>query len=94
MDPMKSIRPSENFEMKISYTLLTQGPGYVFNKSAVYNTTSLLILVDKKSGVIMEGTYDAITLSGIEYKVITFNDIRSGDTVSIPVKIIKEPDYL
>jgi hypothetical protein len=94
MDPMKSIKPGENFEMKISYTLLTQGQGYVFNKSAVYNTTSLSILVDKKSGVIMEGTYDAITLSGIEYNVANFNDLRQGETVNIPVKIVKEPNYL
>ena len=94
MDPMQSVKPGDNFDMKISYVLIPQGPEYVFNKSAVYNTTSLSIFVDKKSGMSLEGPYDAITLSGIEYNVITFNDIRSGDTVSISVKIMKGPDYL
>ncbi len=94
MDPMQSIKPGENFEMTISYILIPQGQEYVFNKSAIYNTTSLSIFVDKKSGMSLEGRYDAVTLSGVEYDVITFNDIRSGDRVSIPVKIIKAPDYL
>ncbi|MDP3106025.1 MAG: hypothetical protein Q8M95_15640 [Candidatus Methanoperedens sp.] len=71
-----------------------EGQEYVFNKSTVYNTTSLSILVDKKSGVVMEVPYDAITLSGIEYNVVNFNDLRQGETVSIPMKIMKEPDYL
>jgi hypothetical protein len=82
MDPMRPIKPGENFEMKISYTVLTQDPEYIFNKSAVYNTTSLSILVDKKSGVVMEDGYDAITLSGIEYNVVNFKDIRQGETVN------------
>ncbi len=94
MDPMRPIKPGENFEMKISYRLLTQDPEYVFNKSTVYNTTSLSILVDKKSGVVMEEGSDAITLSGIEYNVVNFNDLRQGETVSIPIKIMKGPDYL
>lgn len=94
MDPMRSIKSGENFEMKITYTLLTQGQEYVFNKSAVYNTTSLSILIDKKSGVVMEVPSDAITLSGIEYNVVSFNDLRQGETASIPIKIMKEPDYL
>ena len=94
MDPMRPIKPGENFEMKISYSLPTQDPEYVFNKSAVYNTTSLSIFVDKKSGVVIEEGYDVITLSGIEYNVVNFNDLRQGGTVSIPIKIMKEPDYL
>jgi len=94
MDPMRSIKPGENFEMNISYGLLTQGPEYVFNKSTLYNTTSLSIFVDKKSGVDMEVPYNAITLSGIEYNVINFNDLRQGETASIPIKIMKVTDYL
>ena len=47
MDPMQSIAPGDNFEMKVSYTLVPQGREYVFNKTALYNTTSLSIFVDK-----------------------------------------------
>jgi hypothetical protein len=34
MDPMQPIAQGSNFEMQISYTLLPEGPEYVFNKSA------------------------------------------------------------
>ncbi len=94
MDPMQPIKPGENFEMKISYTLIPQGTEYVFNKSAIYNTTSLSMFVDKKSGMNLEGSYDAITLAGIEYNVVAFNDLRAGERVSIPVKMTQETGYL
>ena len=94
MDPMQSIKPWENFEMQISYTIIPQDTIYVFNKSAIYNTTSLSIFVDKNSGMDLEGSYDAIILSGIEYNVVAFNDLSSGEIVSIPVKLTQEPGYL
>ena len=94
MDPMQSIKRGDNFEMQISYTLLPEGPEYVFNKSAIYNTTSVLILIDKKSGMSIDGSNETITLGGNEYRVISFNDLKAGETVSIPVKMTKEPDYL
>lgn len=94
MDPMQPIKPGENFEMKISYTLIPQSPEYVFNKSAIYNTTSLSIFINKKSGMSLEGPYETFTIAGIEYNVVAFNDLRAGETVSIPVKITQVPDFL
>ncbi len=94
MDPMQSIKPGETFEMQISYTIIPQGKEYVFNKNAIYNTTSLSMFVDKKSGMSLEGSYDAITLSGIEYNVVAFNDLRAGERASIPVKMAQETGYL
>ncbi len=94
MDPMQPIAQGSNFEMQISYTLLPQSSEYVFNKSAVYNTTSLLLFIDKKSGISLEGSYEVLTLAGNEYKVFTFNDRKTGETVSIPVKILQESNYL
>ncbi len=94
MDPMQPIKQGDNFEMQVSYTLLPQSSGYVFNKSAVYNTTSLLLLVDKKSGLNLEGLYETLTLAGNEYNVITFNDLKAGETASIPIKMIQEQNYL
>lgn len=94
MDPMQPIAQGSNFEMQISYALLPQTSEYVFNKSAIYNTASLSMFIDKKSGMSLEGSYDAITLSGIEYNVVAFNDLSAGESVSIPVKMMQEPDYL
>ncbi len=94
MDPMQPIAQGANFEMQISYTLLPQSSEYVFNKSAVYNTTSLLMLLDKKSRTIIDGANATITLGGNEYKVIRFDGLKAGETVSIPVKMTEEPDYL
>ena len=94
MDPMQTIAQGANFEMQISYTLLPQGSEYVFNKSAVYNTTSVLMFIDKKSGTSIDGANETITLGGNEYNVISFNDLKAGETVSIPVKMTKEPGYL
>ena len=94
MDPMQPIAQGSNFEMQISYILLPESSEYVFNKSAVYNTTSLLLFIDKKSGISLEGSYEVLTLAGNEYKVFTFNDLKTGEIVSIPVKILHEPDYL
>ncbi len=94
MNPMQTIKPGDNFEMQVSYELLPQGREYVFNKSAVYNTTSLLVFVDKKSGMNLEGLYETITLQGNEYNVIAFNDLRAGETVSIPVKMVQDQNYL
>jgi len=94
MDPMQPIAQDANFEMQISYSLLPQGSEYVFNKSAIYNTTSLLMFIDKKSGTSIDGANETITLGGNEYNVISFNDLKAGETVSIPVKMTKEPGYL
>ncbi len=94
MDPMQPISQGSNFEMQISYTLFPERPEYVFNKSTVYNTTSLLLFIDKKSRISLEGSYEVLTLDGNEYKVFTFNDLKTGETVSIPVKILQELDYL
>ncbi len=94
MDPMKTIAQGANFDMQISYTLLPQSSEYVFNKSAVYNTTSLLMFVDKKSGMSIQGSNETLTLAGNEYKVINFDDLRAGETVSMPVKMMQESKYL
>ncbi len=94
MDPMQPIAQGANFEMQISYTLLPQSSEYVFNKSAVYNTTSLLMFIDKKSRMSIQGSNETLTLAGNEYKVIAFDDLRARDTVSIPIKITQESDYL
>ncbi|MDP3105871.1 MAG: hypothetical protein Q8M95_14845, partial [Candidatus Methanoperedens sp.] len=48
MDPMQPIKPWENFEIQISYTIIPQGTEYVFNKSTIYNTTSLSMFVDHR----------------------------------------------
>ncbi|NJD77831.1 MAG: hypothetical protein FIB08_12175 [Candidatus Methanoperedens sp.] len=94
MDPMQSIKSGETFEMQVDYTILPQGQEYMFNKNAVYNTTSLLLFVDRKSGVVSEGQYKTVTLQGNEYNVIAFNDIGAGEMVSIPVKITQEQGFL
>jgi hypothetical protein len=52
------------------------------------------MFIDKKSGLSIDGSNDTITLGGNEYKIISFNDLKPGQTVSIPVKMAKEPDYL
>ncbi len=94
MDPMQPVKTGDNFEMQVSYTLLPKGPDYVFNKSAVYNTTSLLMFVDKKSGVSFDGLYETLKINGNEYNVIFFNDVNAGEVVSIPIKMKQEQDYL
>lgn len=91
MDPMQSLASGANFNMQISYTLIPQGQEYVFNKSAIYNTSSISMFVDTKSGIDMEGAYESVTLSGNEYRVFSFNELSAGKMISIPVKII--PDY-
>ncbi len=92
MDPMQPIKSGENFEMQVSYTLLPQNSGYVFNKSAVYNTTSLLLFVDKKSKMDVEGLNETLTLAGNEYKVVAFNNLNAGETASVPIKMMQERD--
>ncbi|VVB90601.1 Uncharacterised protein [uncultured archaeon] len=94
MDPMQHISQGANFEMQISYTLFPQTSEYVFNKSAVYNTSSLLMFFDKKSGMSIDGSNKTMTLAGNEYKVITFNDLKAGEIVSIQVKILEGSNYL
>ena len=89
MDPMKSIKSGENFEMRISYTLI-QDQEYVFNKSTIYNTSSISTFIDRTSGMDIEKVSEVMTLSGNEYKVISFNNLMAGETVSIPVRIIQE----
>lgn len=49
------------------------------------------MFIDKKSGIDLEGSSEVMTLSGNEYNVIVFNNLRAGEMISIPVKII--PDY-
>jgi hypothetical protein len=88
MDPMQSIAQGANFDMQISYALSLQDQKYVFNKSAIYNTTSISMFVDKKSGIDLEGTSEVMTLSGNEYNVLAYNNLRAGEMISIPVKII------
>jgi len=94
MDPMQPIAQGANFEMAISYTLLPQSSEYVFNKSAVYNTTSLLMFIDKKSGMGIQGLNESLTLAGNEYKIISFNNLKAGQMISIPVEILQESNYL
>jgi hypothetical protein len=94
MDPMKSIAPGANFEMQISYALPPQNQKYIFNKSAIYNTTSISMFIDKKSGIDLEGSSEVMTLSGNEYNVISFSDLGPGEMISIPVKITKDSSYL
>ncbi|NJD77729.1 MAG: hypothetical protein FIB08_11650 [Candidatus Methanoperedens sp.] len=94
MDPMQPIKPGENFEMQVSYTLLPQGMEYMFNKSAMYNTTSLLLFVDRKSGIVSEGQYKTVTLQGNEYNVIAFNDLEAGEMIGIPIKMTQEQGFL
>lgn len=94
MDPMKPVAAGDNFEMQILYTLIPQSSEYVFNKSAIHDTTSLSMFVDEKSGMSLDEPYDTLTLSGNEYMFIAFNNLRAGDTVSIPIKIMQEPGYL
>lgn len=91
MDPMQSIARGANFDMQISYALIPQDQKYFFNKSAIYNTTSISMFIDKKSGIDLEGSSEVMTLSGKEYNVIAFNNLRAGGMISIPIKII--PDY-
>lgn len=93
MDPMQAIKPGDNFQMQVSYTLLPRSSEYVFNKSAIYNTTSLSIFVDRKGGIDPGGAHETLTLGGVEYDVIPFKDIKAGETVSIPIKMLDEPDY-
>ncbi|MFZ2411749.1 MAG: hypothetical protein WAW23_09285 [Candidatus Methanoperedens sp.] len=52
------------------------------------------MFVDKKGGTSLDVPYEVLTLAGNEYKVIAFNNLKAGETVSIPVKITQESDYL
>ncbi len=94
MDPMQPIAPGDNFEMQISYTLPPRGSEFIFNKTTVYNTTSLSVFVDRKGGLDLEGPYSTLKLQGNEYNVIAFNDIKAGETVGIPIRIIEGSGYL
>jgi len=89
MDPMKSIKSGENIQKQISYTFI-QDQEYVFNKSTIYNTSSISMFIDKTSGMDIEEISEVMILSGNEYKVISFNNLMAGETVSIPVRIIQE----
>lgn len=87
MDPMKPVKNGETFEMEISYVIPAYGKEYLFNKSAIYNTTSLSIFINKKSGLNINGPFETLILSGIEYDVVTFNEIRAGEITSLPIKM-------
>jgi len=93
MDPMQTIKPGDNFEMQVSYTLAPQGEGYTFNKSALYNTTSLSLFIEK-SGMSPLSAYETLTLQGNEYYVIAFNDLKAGENVHVPIKIAEGSNYL
>lgn len=93
MDPMRSIKPGENFDMKISYELYPHDKEYVFNKSAAYNTTSLSFFIEKNSGVNVEGAHESMTLSGKEFYTIVFDDLKTGDNIEIPLMITQQPNY-
>lgn len=93
MDPMQTIKPGDNFEMQVSYTLAPQSEEYTFNKSALYNTTSLSVFIEK-SGMSPLGAYETLTLQGNEYYVIAFNDLKAGENVRIPIKMAENSDYL
>jgi len=90
MDPMKSIARGANFDMQISYALSLQDQKYIFNKSVIYNSTSISMFIDKKSGIDLEGPSEVMTLSGKEYSVVAFNNLRAEEMISVPVKIIPE----
>lgn len=94
MDPMQTIKPGDNFEMQVSYMLVPQGREYVFNKSVLYNTTSLSIFVDRNGGLGIEGSYETLTLDGNDYSVIAFNDMEAGETVGVEVKLTESTSYL
>jgi hypothetical protein len=94
MDPMQSIAQGANFDMQISYALIPHDQKYVFNKSTIYNTTSISMFFDKKSGIDLERSSEVMTLSGNDYNVITFNDLRAGEIISVPVKITQYSSYL
>ena len=94
MDPMKAIASGDNFEMKVSYTLLPQGREYVFNKTALYNTTSLSIFVDKTGGLSAGGVHETLTLNGNDYYVVVFNDVSVGETVSVSTTTTENAAYL
>lgn len=93
MDPMKSVKTGENFDMKISYELYPRDKEYVFNKSAVYNTTSLSFFIEKNSGVNVERAHESIILSGKEYYTIIFDYLKTGDNIEIPLMITQQPNY-
>lgn len=109
MDPMQPIKHGDNFEMQVSYTL-PAGSGYVFNKSVVYNTTSLLVFVNKQSGMSLEkldsslvnlskkgnepDVHQILTLQGSEYDVLSFDDLKAGEAISVPINMTEEPGYL
>ncbi len=94
MDPMQSVKSGETFEMQVDYTILPGRLEYVFNKTAIYNTTSLLLFVDRKSGIVSEGQYKTVTLQGNEYDVIAFNDLGAGEMISVPIKMTQEQGFL
>lgn len=93
VDLMKPMMPGDSFEMRISYTLSTQGSEYVFKKDVIYNTTSLTIFVNKNSGISVEGA-SKLTLQGDEFEVISFKHLKIGETVSIPIQMIEESSKL
>ncbi len=93
MDPMQSLKPGDNFEMQVSYTLILQGSKYVFNKTALYNTTSLSIFVDK-IGLSVEGSHETLTLNGNDYYFVVFNDVKASEAVVVPIKITANTFYL
>lgn len=91
MDPMQTIAPGDSFEMRISYTIAPGSKEYAFNKTAVYDTASLSVFVDRMPG---SDGHETLTLDGNEYNVVTFEDIKAGETVTVPVAFVKDNNYL
>lgn len=51
VDPMEPIKPNESWDMSLSYALKAEGSEKSFEKKIDYLTRSLLVIVEKKSGV-------------------------------------------
>ncbi len=92
MDPMQSIKNGENFEMQISYTLHPHEREYILNKSIIYNTSSLLILAEKKGEITFEGASESITLKGNNYGIIAFDNLEPGGYVRLPLMLSRNQE--
>ncbi|MCK5488220.1 MAG: hypothetical protein KAI86_18495 [Desulfobacterales bacterium] len=87
MDPMEPVKPDDNFEMKISYSLFTDTLDYRFNKVALYNTTSLSVFVNNKGGIGAGEGFSTVTIHGDEFEVISFENLTEGDEIVIPLQV-------
>lgn len=93
MDPMEPVKPGDNFEMKITYSLFPGAGEYMFGKLAMYNTTSLSVFVDKNTGIGTGDGFSTITIHGDEYKVISFENLSKDEAVKIPLQVSGNTAY-